>query len=266
MSVFANAPLALAIIIFFRKSFGLHGNALQLCLLAICGISATTELVIASTLALVTLAAVKATTSKISDLQIGIPNYDRGDALNFSVTLGFLSTLDWMVWTQLGSSAGMDRSLFYCWLSVPLLSLFQLVRNPTDLKNLLRPLRVALGPTSILMTIVSGILQARFGANQPFVTALAVLASASSFLAGIVLRPDNCEVIGVLPRCLVDGVLLPALSRMTGMQPKGLTATQTKRLITKSHGYFNILSVGIAVFITIHNLSSNVVVIPRVCR
>jgi hypothetical protein len=89
------------------------------------------------------------------------------------------------------------------WLAVPILSLFQLVRNPTFIKNFLRPIRVGLGPTTFLWTVAASGLQlmSAFGLNLGSaaatiaVFAFALVSGVSSMLAILIFRPDNSEVL-----------------------------------------------------------------------
>ena len=47
------------------------------------------------------------------------------------------------------------------WVTVPLLSLFQIIRNPAFIKNGLRMIRVGLGPTSFIWTVSTAYMQFR---------------------------------------------------------------------------------------------------------
>ena len=53
----------------------------------------------------------------------------------------------------------MTELLATMWVTVPLLALFQIIRNPLFIKNWLRPIRVGLGPTSFLWTVYTAYLQ-----------------------------------------------------------------------------------------------------------
>ncbi len=55
----------------------------------------------------------------------------------------------------------MKELLAGMWVTVPLLSLFQIIRNPVFIKNGLRMIRVGLGPTSFIWTVTTAYLQFR---------------------------------------------------------------------------------------------------------
>ena len=93
------------------------------------------------------------------------------------------------------------------WLLPLLLSPLQLLRRPTSLSHLLRPLRVAAGPVSILTALLAAALQIQQDCSQ-FLMApslpllLSLLASTTVLLsaatAGVVFRPDNIQVLQLL--------------------------------------------------------------------
>ena len=113
---------------------------------------------------------------------------------------------------------------------MPILSVFQLCRNPArqvliasyismliflthgyfSLKAILRPIRVGFGPTSILTASVAGLQQLWICATEnsdpwpvTFIkTVLALVVLTSSLAAGTVFRPDNPQVMALLPGCI----------------------------------------------------------------
>ena len=76
-------------------------------------------------------------------------------------------------------------------------------RRPTRLKDLLRPVRVSLGPVSILVSLTAGLVQLTSPLSQPFALISAVLVISLASLAGLVFRPDNNAVMELV-RPLLD--------------------------------------------------------------
>ena len=76
-------------------------------------------------------------------------------------------------------------------------------RRPTRLKDLLRPVRVSLGPVSILVSLTAGLAQLTSPLSQPLALISAVLVISLASLAGLVFRPDNNAVMELV-RPLLD--------------------------------------------------------------
>ena len=111
-------------------------------------------------------------------------------------------------------------------------------RNPTWIKNILRPIRVGLGPTSILATLcISG---TQIWAGGMFQTTLSLGIFLSTFLAGCVFRPDNQEVINALTAAI------PMIAQL--FPPQTLYST-----LKCVHGGLNIVSVLISIVILFCN-------------
>jgi hypothetical protein len=124
-----------------------------------------------------------------------------------------------------------QKQLTGMWVTIPLLSLFQIVRNPTFVKNLLRPIRVGLGPTSFLWTVATSGLQIKAETDKPeinyFVVSLSLVSGLCSFLAIVIFRPDNTQLFGKLFPANIESVW-PLKSR------------------TKFHGCLNLVAVFIS--------------------
>lgn len=179
---------ALAINIFFRCSFDFSTNWPQLLILGATNLTYPAPPIITALVIL----AIKFAAS--STWIVGIPLADRQDLFNFAGTLVFLYAQQSLL--HQGASESVLRE---AWISVPLVSLSQLVRYPVQLKTLLRPLRVALGPASTLTAITLGTLQALVPGVSIYKACLGVMCAACSFAATVIFRPDNTQVLeGVL--------------------------------------------------------------------
>ena len=77
-------------------------------------------------------------------------------------------------------------------------------RNPGWVKLILRPIRVGLGPSSILVALYVSATQMWIGTGLLGLmrTCLAMIVFTSAFLAGVVLRPDNLEVLNPIKSIL----------------------------------------------------------------
>ena len=77
-------------------------------------------------------------------------------------------------------------------------------RNPGWVKLVLRPIRVGLGPSSILVALYVSATQMWIGTELLGLmrTCLAMIVFTSAFLAGVVLRPDNLEVLNPIKSIL----------------------------------------------------------------
>ena len=139
----ASVPLALAINIFFRRSFAFRCDSAQILLLA--GLSVAGAAVVPLfAAALAALAFAKAAfPSQLSGVSLLLPNWDKQvtwtvtvdskssqsltfdetqDILNFVLTFLFVDTARGREWD--------DAKLHSLWTAVPILSVFQLCRNP----------------------------------------------------------------------------------------------------------------------------------------
>lgn len=165
----------LAINIFFRKSFRVI-NGLQLLVLMSMWIS--TEIFLILTLLLFG-------SSKLQrEIHIGIHNWDSQDCFNMVCTSGFLSYSQIVVPNSLAT-----------WITIPFLSFFQILRNPRILKVMLRPVRVGLGPACILNALMTGWFVISDPQSPIFDFIISFFCMISAFVAGILLRPDNTEII-----------------------------------------------------------------------
>ena len=180
--------LALAIVTFYRKSFTFSSHGL-LCLSS--GLVSLLPLLPVHSLLLPPIL----TLLSLKQLLHHRHSLDFQDALNYSgMTLLLLSS-------PLSSSP---------WHLPILLSPLQLIRKPAYLLRLLRPLRVAAGPVSIVSTIAiaGGQLKQDLTIFQDsalpsiYLPILSILHALSvivfSCLAGIVYRPDNISVLQLL--------------------------------------------------------------------
>ena len=105
------------------------------------------------------------------------------------------------------------------WTRGPILALFQITRNPLQLKNWLRLIRVGLGPTTALWSATTAVWQVRGSTSgsvfkaTPFVDAVAVVLSLVSlicnFLAIVIFRPDNSETFRLLAGADFDNNVWP---------------------------------------------------------
>ncbi len=188
-----NALAALAINIFFRKSFSFATNSLQfvlvlllllLLLLAEDRVTAAPAAAAAATFFLVAAAAAAAVaasfgTDLLRNQHLLMRSTDAQDLFNFLASLAFVVFFREMSQKAArlaadgggggpsSSAAAAAAAAAACqdllsrrgWATVPILSLLQLTRNPLRLKEFLRPYRVACGPASILTAVGIGWLQ-----------------------------------------------------------------------------------------------------------
>lgn len=127
---------------------------------------------------------------------------DTQDLINFLATFSFIFYVVVIISLQdisiiVGDGARNRLLQNRLWSSIPLLALFQVLRNPVSLKNSLRPIRVALGPACILNAMVISCLQ--LGSSQHFPRAihqiaLSLICLISSFFGGFIFRPDNNQL------------------------------------------------------------------------
>ncbi len=148
--------VALAINTFFRKSFKVAENAGFLAIwLFLVGTTSDSDTVkfIAYTLT-ASIVAVIASKGTQEYQKFWMENTDRQDLINFVVTYYFVRQA-----CGLSSQLPDEDLISNNWKWVPIMSLLQITRNPIQLKNFLRPLRVACGPTSICAAVLMGYLQ-----------------------------------------------------------------------------------------------------------
>ena len=84
------------------------------------------------------------------------------------------------------------------------------------MKNILRPIRVGLGPTSIMVALYTSAMQIR-QQKQLYIVDLirsifAMMVLVSTFFAGVVFRPDNLETYNLIQHSTLNP--LPFISRM----------------------------------------------------
>ncbi len=166
--------LSLAANAFFRKSFSFREGTLLVALpLAAAAAAFLVEEssigaeVPATCLLCFAAAAYKSLSSSSSERgflkhqHLWMRSVDLQDLINFAVTLALV--------TVLGDFSQHDLSpdlLSPAWAYVPCMSVLQLARNPRELKEILRRLRVAFGPASILAAVCLGWLQVRRKKNH----------------------------------------------------------------------------------------------------
>ena len=177
--------LALAIVTFYRKSFTFASHGL-LCLTS--GLVSLLPFLPVHSLLLPPLLSLLS----FNQLLRHRKSFDLQDALNYSGMLLLLSS-----------------PLPSPWILPIILSPLQLIRKPASLLTLLRPLRVAAGPVSIISTIAiaSGQLKQDLmilhDSTIPSINLLTSIAHAMAVLifaaiAGIIIRPDNMSVLQLL--------------------------------------------------------------------
>jgi len=208
--------LALAINVFFRKSFRVEPNYLQISALIAFSFANDTICV-----AFLIVYAFFAAFLNQDFHHVGIRNWDGQDAINLMVTWR------WVVYaSHILNVSTVD--LLWHWSYYTIVAHLQVQRNPRVVKNALRRLRVAFGPATILSSALLAFLTVRSDADW-LIRALAAFAGLSSLIAGVVLRPDN-------------DVVLSAITEERHLL--GLTVTQL-------HGVLNVLSVGLAIVIRV---------------
>lgn len=116
-------------------------------------------------------------------------------------------------------------------------------RNPIFVKNLLRPIRVGLGPTSIMVALYTSfihIIQHRevfFFDIMRLCCAIVVLVS--TFCAGILFRPDNLEVFTHIQHTMLN----PLPVTMKILKTLGITQRKEGIELKAVHGVLNLMSV-----------------------
>jgi hypothetical protein len=176
---------ALLINVFFRRSFTFSDNYLQFILLvplALALLPLESWQLLFSLLLIPVLFHVMHTILRAPSSHLGIHKYDLQDMYNFVCTLTYLSF----------SKPLLDH---HAWVSVPLLSLFQLVRSPSAVGEALRPIRVGLGPASSLNAFLLGLYELQNPSSMHVVRLIAIVCALSSFAAVVLFRPDNTEVL-----------------------------------------------------------------------
>ena len=185
LGFFGILHLALAIVTFYRKSFTFSSHGM-LCLSS--GLVALLPLLPVYSLLLPPIL----TLFSLKQLLHHRHSLDFQDALNYSAM-----TLLLLLLSSPPSSSP--------WLLPIVLSPLQLIRKPAFLLRLLRPLRVAAGPVSIVSTVaIAGgqlkqdlaIFQDSYLPLLSILHALAVLIFAT--IAGVIFRPDNMSVLQLL--------------------------------------------------------------------
>ena len=180
--------LALAIVTFYRKSFTFSSHGL-LCLTS--GLASLLPFLPVHSLLLPPLLSLLS----FNQLLRHRKSFDLQDALNYSGMVLLLLLL--------------SSPLPSPWILPIILSPLQLIRKPASLLTLLRPLRVAAGPVSIISTIAiaSGQLKQDLmilhDSTIPSINLLTSIAHAMAVLifaaiAGIIIRPDNMSVLQLL--------------------------------------------------------------------
>ena len=111
------------------------------------------------------------------------------------------------------------------------------------MKNVLRPIRVGLGPTSIMVALYTSAMQIR-QQKQLYIVDLirsifAMMVLVSTFFAGVVFRPDNLETYNMIQHSTLNH--LPFISRMV----KKFGSAQRKEGIELKavHGVLNLMSI-----------------------
>lgn len=227
--------LSLAIILFFRKTFSFKKDSFQVIVLLLASKSYLSPHLV---LLLFLMGSTLNTFLQFSGafFHLGFVNVDLQDMLNLLLTIVFLTIqrIAIMTWRD-GSDQEVEIMMAKGWVMVVLLSIFQVLRNPLSLKQRLRPLRVGLGPASILCSVIVGLLQAGSSNSLVLFRCLGLVMALCSFLAGFCFRPDNTEILN-----LVLGQNVPSLG---------------KRI--KIHGYLNITAVVVAIVkITLHEINN----------
>ena len=114
---------------------------------------------------------------------------------------------------------------------------------------MLRPIRVGLGPSSIIVTIYTSIIQISQDGHELSIVGirqcLATIVFISTFLAGVVLRPDNLEVFNVIKPTIFNPTTI--LSKIF-LQLWSINKKENIELKT-IHGFLNLASVFISLLI-----------------
>lgn len=188
-SVFQLASRALAVNIFFKRSFVASAHLPQVAALLSASFLGDGPSLLATS------AVLHSTFQKpLVEWIPGIPNADSHDILNFSVLFSFF-LLQSSFLTLLHSSSFPNRLLWLSWPAVPTLAVLQLARKPLWLKSYLRPLRVAMGPVSILTAFTLGVEQAVHAPLGSIIAEMGALCALCSLAAGFIFRPDNTQLL-----------------------------------------------------------------------
>ena len=114
---------------------------------------------------------------------------------------------------------------------------------------MLRPIRVGLGPSSIIVTLYTSTMQISHGAHGLIIVwfrrGLATIVVISSFLAGVVLRPDNLEVFNVIKPIILN----PLSTFSTIFLQLGPIHKKENVELKTIHGFLNLASVFISLCI-----------------
>ena len=85
-----------------------------------------------------------------NELRILIQKFEPQDATNFVLTYFTMAVLQ---------SISLMENLCFLWQTVPILSLFQIIRKPNSFKKFIRPIRVGLAPVSVILTWIASYYQ-----------------------------------------------------------------------------------------------------------
>ena len=117
------------------------------------------------------------------------------------------------------------------------------IRNPIFVKNILRPIRVGLGPSSIIVALYTSAMQITQHKQLYIVDLIraifAMMVLVSTFFAGVVFRPDNLESYNLIQHTNLNP--LPFISRLV----KKFGRAQRKEGVELKavHGVMNLLSI-----------------------
>lgn len=200
-------PLTLAINIYFRKSFSFADHTIQLivcfALFLLTNLPDDQLPITRETLNVAVLTFLLAGFFvSYRDL-----NLDFQDAIQFvctAVNIYFIRN-KFNLWQEVKTEQEKVVTLFLwnVWVVIPILALFQLIRNPKFIKEILRPIRVGLGPASFLWAVSASVIQllAEFNSEAKAFNlysyvfmALSVITFVCSSVAVIIFRPDNLEL------------------------------------------------------------------------
>ena len=124
------------------------------------------------------------------------------------------------------------------------------LRNPLFVRNMLRPIRVGLGPSSIIVTLFTSATQIFLPEWNMINWIRSILASTvfvSTFSAGVIFRPDNLDMLNLMKSMGLD----PLTFYRTILMSFGITFNDNIE-IKAIHGFLNIASVfmSLAILIT----------------
>jgi hypothetical protein len=224
--------------IFFRKSFRLRSNWTPLVLLL--GIYAFYHSIMVGAW-LIAFAGIGAFSNAQGVCQLqrcdagGDSQYDFQDLVNFCLSMAcfvlcYESAAKFNIVLTEEDALAASSHLLRTWRAIPTLAFFQVTRNPVSLRNILRPIRVGLGPSTLISTLTAGYLQLQSPWSTGGERFLAVLSMLSSFAACVIFRPDNNEVLE-----LFLGRIPPSLGPMR---------------IKNIHGILNVFSLICAITLT----------------